>query len=149
MAEQVGLVFQDFESQLFSTNVELEIAFGPENFGLSRKEITKRIKENLAYIGFESLKNRSPATLSGGQKQKLAIASVLAMNPKLLVPGPGGNPASKDGSVLDREQFELMKDEYYQLRGWDVATGFQTESKLTELGLKDVAAELKRMNLTR
>lgn len=71
------------------------------------------------------------------------------MNPKLLVPGPGGKPVSKEGSVLDREQFELMKDEYYQLRGWDVTTGLPTESKLVELGLKDIASELKKMNLTR
>lgn len=85
MAELVGLVFQDFEAQLFSTNVELEIAFGPENFGVPRAEISKRIDENLAYVGLEAFRNRSPSTLSGGQKQKLAIASVLALQPQVLV----------------------------------------------------------------
>jgi aldehyde:ferredoxin oxidoreductase len=71
------------------------------------------------------------------------------MNPKLLAPGPDGQPITREGSVVDRGQFELMKDEYYRLRGWDVITGLQTESKLTELGLVDVARELRRVNLTR
>jgi len=71
------------------------------------------------------------------------------MNPKLLAPGPDGQPITRKGSVVDREQFELMKDEYYRLRGWDVATGLQTKSKLTELGLVDVARELTKVNLTR
>jgi len=72
-----------------------------------------------------------------------------AHNPKILVPGPDGQPITRKGSVVDRGQFELMKDEYYRLRGWDVATGLQTESKLTELGLADVARELRKVNLTR
>ena len=71
------------------------------------------------------------------------------MNPELLAPGPDGQPITRKGSVVDRGQFELMKDEYYRLRGWDVITGLQTESKLTELGLVDVARELRRVNLTR
>jgi len=70
------------------------------------------------------------------------------MNPKLLVPGPNGEPVSREDSVLDRDMFESMKDEYYRLRGWDVGTGLPTESKLAELGLHDVAAELKKINLT-
>ena len=70
------------------------------------------------------------------------------MNPKLLAPGPDGQPITRKDSVVDRGQFELMKDEYYRLRGWDVATGLQTESKLIELGLADVAGELRKMNLT-
>lgn len=71
------------------------------------------------------------------------------MNPELLVPGPDGQPVTRRGSVLDRDQFELMKDEYYRLRGWDVATGLPTEAKLTELGLADVAQELGKAKLTR
>ena len=85
LAENVGIVFQDFEAQLFSTNVELEIAFGPENFAVPREEIARRIEENLRYVGLEEYRNRPPVTLSGGQKQKLAIASVLAMQPTILV----------------------------------------------------------------
>jgi len=100
LAENVGIVFQDFEAQLFSTNVELEIAFGPENFGVAREEIKQRIDENLKYVGLEEFRNRPPFTLSGGQKQKLAIASVLAMQPKLLVmdePTTDLDPISKQG----------------------------------------------------
>lgn len=85
LAENVGIVFQDFEAQLFSTNVELEVAFGPENFAVPREEIKRRIEENLNYVGLEEFRNRPPFTLSGGQKQKLAIASVLAMQPTILV----------------------------------------------------------------
>lgn len=100
LAEEVGIVFQDFEAQLFSTNVELEIAFGPENFGVSREEMKRRIDENLKYVGLEEFRNRPPFTLSGGQKQKLAIASVLAMQPKILVmdePTTDLDPISKQG----------------------------------------------------
>ncbi len=100
LAENVGIVFQDFEAQLFSTNVELEIAFGPENFAVPREEIGKRIEENLAYVGLEEFRNRPPFTLSGGQKQKLAIASVLAMQPNILVmdePTTDLDPISKQG----------------------------------------------------
>jgi energy-coupling factor transport system ATP-binding protein len=100
MAEDVGLVFQDFEAQLFSTNVELEIAFGPENFAVPREEIARRIEENLGYVKLAPNRNRPPSTLSGGQKQKLAIASVLALQPKVLVmdePTTDLDPISKLG----------------------------------------------------
>ncbi len=100
LAEHVGIVFQDFEAQLFSTNVELEIAFGPENFAVPREEIALRIDENLKYVGLEEFRNRPPFTLSGGQKQKLAIASVLAMRPTILVmdePTTDLDPISKQG----------------------------------------------------
>ena len=100
LAENVGIVFQDFEAQLFSTNVELEIAFGPENFAVPREEIGRRIEENLKYVGLEEFRNRPPFTLSGGQKQKLAIASVLAMQPTILVmdePTTDLDPISKQG----------------------------------------------------
>lgn len=100
MAEIVGMVFQDFEAQLFSTNVELEVAFGPENFAVDRDEIRTRIDENLKYVGLDEYRHRPPSTLSGGQKQKLAIASVLALKPKVLVmdePTTDLDPISKMG----------------------------------------------------
>ena len=100
MAEIVGMVFQDFEAQLFSTNVELEVAFGPENFAVEREEIGRRINENLNYVGLDAYRNRVPSTLSGGQKQKLAIASVLALQPTVLVmdePTTDLDPISKMG----------------------------------------------------
>ncbi len=100
MSEIVGMVFQDFEAQLFSTNVELEIAFGPENFAVDREEIGRRINENLDYVGLDAVRHRPPSTLSGGQKQKLAIASVLALKPSVLVmdePTTDLDPISKIG----------------------------------------------------
>ena len=85
MSRLVGLVLQDFEAQLFSTNVELEMAFGPENHCLPRQEIERRIQRYLNFVGLEKLRNREPASLSGGQKQRLAIGSILALEPKILV----------------------------------------------------------------
>jgi energy-coupling factor transporter ATP-binding protein EcfA2 len=85
MSRLVGLVLQDFEAQLFSTNVELEMAFGPENHCLPRSEIERRIQTYLTFVGLEKLRYREPASLSGGQKQRLAIGSVLALEPNLLV----------------------------------------------------------------
>jgi aldehyde:ferredoxin oxidoreductase len=69
------------------------------------------------------------------------------LNTELLVPGPDGKPASRKGMTLDKAEFERVKGEYYQLRGWDVPTGRQTRWKLEELGLADVADELERRRL--
>ena len=85
LAPIVGIVFQDYESQIFRTNVELEITFGPENLGLPREEIKKRLEKCLEWTRMNGLEKRYTFELSGGQKQRLAIASILAMQPDIIV----------------------------------------------------------------
>ncbi len=83
---QVGLVFQYPEQQLFEKTLELDIAFGPKNMGLSSKEIEYRVKQALDFVGLdENLLDVSPFTLSMGMKRRAAIAGVLAMTPEILV----------------------------------------------------------------
>ncbi len=85
LAGRVAMVFQDFEAQLFSTNVRLEVAFGPGQLGVPPAEIAARVERTLAMVDLEGLVGRDPSTLSGGQKQRLAIASILAMEPDVLL----------------------------------------------------------------
>ena len=85
IVQNAGLVLQNPSSQLFHLKVEDEIRFGPCNLGLEQKEVAKRTEWALKATGLESLKNMNPATLSGGQKQCVAIASILAMQPKVLI----------------------------------------------------------------
>jgi energy-coupling factor transport system ATP-binding protein len=98
LARKVGLVFQDFEAQLFATNVELEVAFGLENFGVPAEEMRTRVAETLALVGLRGLEGREPATLSGGQKQRLAIAAVLALEPDLVVMDEPTTDLDPDGT---------------------------------------------------
>lgn len=82
----VGLVFQFPEYQLFEETVLKDVSFGPKNFGCTEEEAEKKAKEALKLVGFdESLYERSPLELSGGQKRRVAIAGILAMDPKVLV----------------------------------------------------------------
>jgi len=111
LSKMVGLVLQDFEAQLFSSNVELEVAFGPENQNLPRQAIRERIDRHLSFVGLDALRHRDSATLSGGQKQRLAIASVLALEPQVLVmdePVTDLDPMGREGilsiSIRLREQ---------------------------------------------
>lgn len=96
----VGLVFQYPEHQLFEETVYKDIAFGPKNMGFSDEEIDKRVRESAALVGLkEKHLTRSPFDLSGGQKRRVAIAGVLAMNPKVLIldePTAGLDPKGKD-----------------------------------------------------
>ena len=96
----VGLVFQYPEHQLFEETVYKDIAFGPKNMGFSDEEIDKRVRESAALVGLkEKHLTRSPFDLSGGQKRRVAIAGVLAMNPKVLIldePPAGLDPKGRD-----------------------------------------------------
>lgn len=81
----VGSVCQDIDSQMVSSVVEDEVLYGLENFGVPKTEIPARVDEALAAMGIADLRDRSIAELSGGQKQKVAVASVLALKPRVLV----------------------------------------------------------------
>ena len=83
--QSVGMVFQNPDNQIVATIVEDDVAFGPENLGLTRDEITERVEWALQVTHMSEYRHRSPATLSGGQRQRLAIASVLAMKPAHIV----------------------------------------------------------------
>ena len=83
--KRVGVVFQNPDNQLIASIVEDDIAFGPENLGVKREEIGKRIDFALSAVGMQKYRKASPTRLSGGQKQRIAIAGVLALNPKVLV----------------------------------------------------------------
>jgi energy-coupling factor transporter ATP-binding protein EcfA2 len=85
LAGDIGMVFQDFESQLFSTTVAHEVAFAMERVGMPREEILGRLAPALEAVGLRGFEDRDPTTLSGGQKQRLAIASVLALRPQVVV----------------------------------------------------------------
>ena len=83
--KRVGVVFQYPEYQLFEETVEKDIAFGPTNLGLDEAEINKRVKDSMEAVGlkYEEYKEKSPFELSGGQKRRVAIAGVIAMNPEV------------------------------------------------------------------
>lgn len=97
---KVGLVFQYPEHQIFEETVFKDIAFGPKNMGLDEKEISRRVHETAESIGLsEELLERSPFELSGGQKRRVAIAGVMAMEPRILIldePTAGLDPAGRD-----------------------------------------------------
>lgn len=99
--QKVGLVFQYPEYQLFEETVFKDIAFGPKNLGLKDEEVEKRVKEAMELVGldYETQSDRSPFELSGGQKRRVAIAGVLAMEPKVLIldePTAGLDPKGRD-----------------------------------------------------
>ena len=106
--KRVGIVFQYPEYQLFEETVEKDIAFGPGNLGLDKAEISKRVKNSMEAVGldYETYKDKSPFDLSGGQKRRVAIAGVIAMNPEVLIldePTAGLDPGGRD------EIFNLIK----------------------------------------
>ena len=98
---EVGLVFQYPEYQLFEETVYKDIAFGPGNMGLSKDEIDRRVREAAELVGLsEDMLAQSPFELSGGQKRRVAIAGVIAMEPKVLIldePTAGLDPRGRDG----------------------------------------------------
>ncbi len=85
LSRKIGFVFQNPENQLFALTAEKDIAFGPENLGLSREETRRRVDWAMKITNTEALKNLAPYELSGGQQQRVALAGVLAMEPSVIV----------------------------------------------------------------
>lgn len=83
--KKIGMVFQNPDNQLVATVVEEDVAFGPENLGLPREEIRRRVDEALATVGLTDYRAHAPHKLSGGQKQRVAIAGIIAMKPKIII----------------------------------------------------------------
>jgi energy-coupling factor transport system ATP-binding protein len=112
--KKVGLVFQYPEYQLFEETVEKDIAYGPSNLKLNDAEIASRVKKAMVVVGldYEKYRNKSPFELSGGQKRRVAIAGVIAMEPKVLIldePTAGLDPKGRDDIL---SQIKSLQQEY-------------------------------------
>jgi len=105
LSKLVGLVLDDPEAQLTQLTVEDEVALGLENLGVEPSEIRERVREALALVGLEGFEDRAPIDLSGGQQQRLAIASVIAMSPPILILD---EPTSNLDPVGKEEVFEAL-----------------------------------------
>jgi len=111
---RVGLVFQYPEYQLFEETVYKDIAFGPKNMGLSEQEIDRRVKEAAGFVGIkEEQLSASPFDLSGGQKRRVAIAGVIAMEPEVLIldePTAGLDPAGREEILENIDSYRKAKN---------------------------------------
>ena len=111
---RVGLVFQYPEYQLFEDTVYKDIAFGPKNMKLSQEEIDRRVREAADFVGLpEELLEVSPFDLSGGQKRRVAIAGVIAMEPEVLIldePTAGLDPAGREDILANIDRYRRVKD---------------------------------------
>ena len=123
--KQVGIVFQNPDNQTVASIVEDDIAFGPENVGLPREEIGKRIDFALNAVGMQAFRSATPARLSGGQKQRIAIAGVLALKPRVM--------------ILD--EATAMLDPKGRREVMDVVTRLNKEEKITVIVITHFAEE--------
>ena len=163
--ERVGLVFQYPESQLFATTVAEDVAFGPKNLGLSDDEVERRCHRALERVGFsyDEFAQRSPFELSGGQKRRIALAGVLAMEPQVLVldePAAGMDPQTVEeirgllrtfnGEGLTIVLVSHSMDDVAQLCGRVIVMNGGSvlmQGAPGEVFSEEHAAELRRINL--
>ncbi|RXE58572.1 energy-coupling factor ABC transporter ATP-binding protein [Acetivibrio mesophilus] len=104
--QRLGMVFQDPDDQLFMTTVYDDVAFGPRNYRLDEKEVENRVMQSLDMVGISHLKDRAPYKLSGGEKRAAAIATVLSMQPDVLIMD---EPTSSLDPKSRRRVMELLK----------------------------------------
>ena len=128
IAKVVGSVLQDIDAQMVASVVEDELLFGLENFGIDHREIEGRIASALDSVGIADLRHREIATLSGGQKQKVAIAAILAMTPRVIVMD---EPTSALDPASARDVFEVLR-RAKELTGMTVILIEQTVALLAE-----------------
>jgi len=140
ISRTLGIIFQNPDTQLFLPTVEDEIAFGPENFGLSPEEIEKRITDSLNKVGLEKYRHKNPKELSGGEKQLVALASVLSLQPEILI-------FDEAMSQLDPEGREMVKDLILKLKK-EGKTIITVEHDLDNLHVADRVKLLKKGKLT-
>lgn len=107
--QQVGLIFQNSDIQLFNTTVAEELSFGPRQLGLPEEEIEQRVHDTLSLLEIEHLRDRIPYHLSGGEKKLVAIASVLTMNPSVLLFDEPFNGLSPNYQLLITELLQELK----------------------------------------
>lgn len=143
IAKVVGSVLQDIDAQMVASVVEDELLFGLENFGIDHREIEGRIASALDAVGIADLRHREIATLSGGQKQKVAIAAILAMTPRVIVMD---EPTSALDPASARDVFEVLR-RAKELTGMTVILIEQTVALLAEYCDRVVVIDQARIAL--
>lgn len=133
--QNIGYIFQNPDNQIFSTIVEMELAFGPENLCLPVDEIEKRISKVLKDVNMEEYRLKNPANLSGGQKQLIAIASILTLEPQILI-------CDEILSQLDKDSCELVVSILKKLKAQG-KTIFMIEHDLNKIDFLDKIYLLK------
>ena len=146
LRKHVGLVFQFPEYQLFEETVEKDVSFGPRNFGLSKEEALKKAHEALKLVGLnESFYGRSPFELSGGEKRKVAIAGILALDPQVLIvdePTSGLDPkAAEDTMALFKEINRQGKTVIFVTHDMDLVLEYADQAIVMDAGQVQVIAK--------
>ncbi|MFJ7826694.1 energy-coupling factor ABC transporter ATP-binding protein [Psychrobacillus sp. NPDC096623] len=144
--QQMGMVFQDPDDQLFMTTVYDDVAFGPRNYLLSEQEVNHRVTEALELVGIPHLKDRAPFRLSGGEKRAAAIASVLSMEPDILImdePTSALDPKSRRRLISLLNSFEHTKI----ITSHDLDTIVETCSRTIVIKAGEIVADGKTVKI--
>ncbi len=117
--EMIGFLFQNSDDQLFCPSVREEVAFGPLNFRLPKDEVEKRVRDSLQLVGLQGFEERTPYSLSEGEKKRLAFATVLAMKPKIILLDEPTNGIDENG-VINIERILRNSDHTYVVISQDI-----------------------------